>query len=387
MNRLTALTAELPVLWARCYTAGLPGPMRDRRVAEIQSDAFEHANDPILGERPFRRTWDVLQSFLRGLPDDLRWRAANTPAGMWIAEVACLSATLSLLGASFALVQTTESTDMPDRIAVGLGGFTFGLVVGIWCAVSLRSAASTPLFPAPKTRHSPVPADPRGDSMELHAFARWSGYFLIAAGIFQAISFAAGAAGGYDYFAGTATLLNTIADEQALFVVAITAGALTTPLLLPLFIYLLLMSERGQRPKMATATALLGIYLALTVVGMALFAVLLPIANDFTGASGATAETLESQARGFLQLRLILIQPAGVAMVIALTLAVLQMRRTAFAPTWLNVVGVALALSWLPPIAGNFIITYPLFVIWTVASGWLLVRREAGGAVAAPLPA
>lgn len=387
MSSLPAVAAMLPLAWARCYTAGLPPPLRERRLAEIRSDTYEHTRDPSLAGHPFRQAWDILQSFLRGFPDDLRWRASNMPSRLWLLEVASLAIALGVLGASFALAQTTNSTSFEVRVAVGIAGAVVGASIGICCAVSLRASASKPFLFTRLPENPAGSASRGGEPVSLQSFARASGWLLIAAGLFQALSFAV-TAGRYDYFDGTDALLNSIDEAPALYAVAIAAAALTAPLLIPLFVYLSQSANDAQRGRAITAVVLVSIHVALWFVALALFAVLLPISGDFTGATGQNAESLLTQAQGFTRLYFLVIQPAGVAMAIALILASWQMRSARIAPRWLTGVGVLLAISYLPPVAGGFIVTYPLFLVWTMGIGLILLRRTSGPMLAAaPLAA
>ena len=52
--------------WTRCYTAGLPGDVRDTRRAEIESDLWDSLADG-------NSTRHILARLALGIPDDLTW--------------------------------------------------------------------------------------------------------------------------------------------------------------------------------------------------------------------------------------------------------------------------------------------------------------------------
>ena len=77
MNALfSELACSVVRWWTRLYTAGLPALTREIRLDEIESDLWESAHDPTRAPMDPRR---MLGRLLRGMPDDLRWRAARTP--------------------------------------------------------------------------------------------------------------------------------------------------------------------------------------------------------------------------------------------------------------------------------------------------------------------
>lgn len=86
--RLPFLVSRLSIAWSAIYTTGMDPSLRSARRAEIASDNFEHLNDPELQATPYRLTWDVVQSLLRGIPSDVRWRASHmTFTGTFIQAV------------------------------------------------------------------------------------------------------------------------------------------------------------------------------------------------------------------------------------------------------------------------------------------------------------
>ncbi len=79
-TRLFSAAARMPLWWAACYTAGLPGDVRAARRAEIASDTHEHLHDSVERGGSGYLVRDILQSVLRGAADDLRWRASHVSA-------------------------------------------------------------------------------------------------------------------------------------------------------------------------------------------------------------------------------------------------------------------------------------------------------------------
>jgi hypothetical protein len=64
--------------WVAMYTRGLPTQVRDARRAELRSDLFEHLRQAAgQGHGRLRRSLQVLGRVVRGMPDDLAWRAAQ----------------------------------------------------------------------------------------------------------------------------------------------------------------------------------------------------------------------------------------------------------------------------------------------------------------------
>jgi hypothetical protein len=77
---LFALAVAVLRGWTHAYTWRLDPVLRERRRAEIESDLWEFQQDPaaIRGLSPGLH---VLARTLRGVPDDLGWRADNIVVG------------------------------------------------------------------------------------------------------------------------------------------------------------------------------------------------------------------------------------------------------------------------------------------------------------------
>jgi hypothetical protein len=97
--------------WAALYTRGLQPTAREQRLAELESDLWEHGAACGEGLRP---QLQILSRCLRGMPADLAWRRA------------CRSGRLSAAGA-----------------ARGLGWVVFALAAALLLAVT--GAAAAPL--------------------------------------------------------------------------------------------------------------------------------------------------------------------------------------------------------------------------------------------------
>jgi hypothetical protein len=72
--------AELVAWWVRCYTRGLPGPIAQRRVEEIDADLHEHlALERARGTGELRIALSILSRMGRGLTADASWRRRVQP--------------------------------------------------------------------------------------------------------------------------------------------------------------------------------------------------------------------------------------------------------------------------------------------------------------------
>lgn len=71
--------------WTRVYTIGLPAPLRERRIAEIESDLWEHCHD---SADPAGDSLAIFGRLVCGIPDDLGWRVAcfgvDAHADRWV---------------------------------------------------------------------------------------------------------------------------------------------------------------------------------------------------------------------------------------------------------------------------------------------------------------
>jgi len=75
-----AIAGTVVRAWAHAYTWRLPDMARDIRRAEIASDLWESEHDPD-GHQGVAGALHVLVRLLRGLPDDLQWRASYVTVG------------------------------------------------------------------------------------------------------------------------------------------------------------------------------------------------------------------------------------------------------------------------------------------------------------------
>lgn len=73
--------ARLVARWARLYTRGLPAPIAQRRVDEIDADLHDHlAYERAGGTGERRIALSVLSRMARGLPADASWRGGKASA-------------------------------------------------------------------------------------------------------------------------------------------------------------------------------------------------------------------------------------------------------------------------------------------------------------------
>ena len=68
-------TADLVRRWVRLYTRGLPTPVAERRIEEIDADLLEHiAHERAEGVADRRIAFGIASRLIRGLPADAAWR-------------------------------------------------------------------------------------------------------------------------------------------------------------------------------------------------------------------------------------------------------------------------------------------------------------------------
>jgi hypothetical protein len=119
--------------WTRLYTAGLPGPVCDRRRAEIAADVHEQlAEARSRRERPAMTAVVMLSRLVRGTVHDLSWRhEVNRPAGLarwrarrrwWITGAALITVAAFLAWLSYGLSLRNGGDRQPLRLAAGAAG-------------------------------------------------------------------------------------------------------------------------------------------------------------------------------------------------------------------------------------------------------------------------
>lgn len=77
--RQSSLTIAVTIVrtWTRAYTWGTPPVWAEQRRAEIESDLWEHQQDPN-GARGLAPALQVLARLVAGIADDLLWRVQRT---------------------------------------------------------------------------------------------------------------------------------------------------------------------------------------------------------------------------------------------------------------------------------------------------------------------
>jgi hypothetical protein len=111
--------------WAALYTRGLPAPTREERLAELESDLWEHRAARGDGLRP---QLAILSRCVRGMPADLAWRraarcgrltAAGAARGLgWVVFGLAAAFLLAVTGAAAApLVGLNEHPDWDPESA------------------------------------------------------------------------------------------------------------------------------------------------------------------------------------------------------------------------------------------------------------------------------
>jgi hypothetical protein len=69
MNTANSLATRVVRAWTSAYTRGLPKPIRNERIAEIESDLWEQTRDGLASS-----TRPVWLRLVLGMPLDLAWR-------------------------------------------------------------------------------------------------------------------------------------------------------------------------------------------------------------------------------------------------------------------------------------------------------------------------
>ncbi|MFP5353501.1 MAG: hypothetical protein ACLGIB_13170 [Actinomycetota bacterium] len=81
MSPLLRLALASSRVWTELYTRGLPPLDRDARLAEVESDLWEHqAQARRDGESSVDTGFEILMRFLLGIPADLTWRYSGAAA-------------------------------------------------------------------------------------------------------------------------------------------------------------------------------------------------------------------------------------------------------------------------------------------------------------------
>lgn len=75
MSAMLDVATSLTRSWTKAYTRGLSSEQREGRIAEIESDLWEHqAADDAAGVAPADTGFEMLMRFIFGVPADLLWR-------------------------------------------------------------------------------------------------------------------------------------------------------------------------------------------------------------------------------------------------------------------------------------------------------------------------
>ena len=77
MNSTMTIAVTLVRAWTRAYTWGTPSVWAEQRRADIESDLWEHQQDPN-GARGLPRALQVLARLFAGIADDLWWRVERS---------------------------------------------------------------------------------------------------------------------------------------------------------------------------------------------------------------------------------------------------------------------------------------------------------------------
>jgi hypothetical protein len=96
--------------WTHFYTCGLPDALRDRRLAEVESDLWESHAD---AESDARLAADIAGRLLRGIADDVGWRVETGVNVMGLRSAAVIAIGVTVLGAALWTGMALMRADAP----------------------------------------------------------------------------------------------------------------------------------------------------------------------------------------------------------------------------------------------------------------------------------
>lgn len=147
MSALLKLAVAATRSWSTAYTSGLSESLRTIRLAEIESDLWEHQDWARgEGEATVDTGFEILSRLVLGIPADITWRHATKVSGLAPASKTGAKQMLNRLFAAIATVLTI-AVGIFAAGATGLrddgGGFAFlplaagmllvaGVVAGTW---------------------------------------------------------------------------------------------------------------------------------------------------------------------------------------------------------------------------------------------------------------
>lgn len=106
------IAVSLVRTWTRVYTTGLPAALRERRIAEIESDLWEHGHD---SPGPVVNSLAIVRRLAAGIPDDLGWRVTcvgfDPHAARWVAATILA---LAILTSSIWVVLANRNLALPN---------------------------------------------------------------------------------------------------------------------------------------------------------------------------------------------------------------------------------------------------------------------------------
>jgi hypothetical protein len=150
--------AKLVARWVRFYTRGLPTPISQRRIDEIDADLHDHvAHERANGISDRRIALGVASRMIRGLAADALWRgyyakAASRPStleeAMKISKSIYRSAVRVALGVALILTLPLVAMQFTDEVVWSLADFVLvGIlltVVGVALELAVKKAGNLP---------------------------------------------------------------------------------------------------------------------------------------------------------------------------------------------------------------------------------------------------
>ena len=138
-------TSELVARWVRLYTRGLPAPVAERRIDEIDADLHDHvAHERANGTTDRRLAFSILARMVRGLAADASWRYHHTAD-----KSAYRSARRVLIATACILLVPLVAMRFTDEVVWGPGDFAAAGVLlagtGLVRQVAVRRASTAAL--------------------------------------------------------------------------------------------------------------------------------------------------------------------------------------------------------------------------------------------------
>jgi hypothetical protein len=140
--------AQLVARWVRFYTRGLPSPIAQRRISELDADLHDHiAHERADGTKDRRIAFSIAARLVRGLAADASWRAqtiARTPRKVKMSSPAYRSAVRVVSATAFIVLLPLVAMQFTDEVDWGLADFVLATALVGGTGLLLELAARKP---------------------------------------------------------------------------------------------------------------------------------------------------------------------------------------------------------------------------------------------------